>query len=289
MNEIDKKKYKELKEQYHELQNKYFRDKYTLKDKRKHELEDLKDQYKIDRLSLYKPLKAEKYRIKIEKKKRNRLLNEAPKRHLLEEIGSAITHGIGVIIGIVFLILMILKANGPWAMVAAITYGTCFILQMLFSCLYHSFRNGTKVKRIFRRFDYSSIYLQIGGSFAPLWLIYMENRMWGLSWGITLFFIQWALIIMGITFVSIFGPGRHKWIHFTLYFVIGWSAIIFIPSWIQYDLPLLFWILGGGVIYSLGMIPFAALRKKPTAHFIWHFVVLIGAIFMWIGMYLYIF
>ena len=42
-------------------------------------------------------------------RKRNRELNEAPKRSVLEEIGNSITHGVGTIFAIVALILMILK------------------------------------------------------------------------------------------------------------------------------------------------------------------------------------
>ena len=46
-------------------------------------------------------------------------------------------------------------------------------------------------------------------------------------------------------------------------------------------------ILGGGVIYSLGVIPFT--MKKNVAHFIWHFFVLGGAVVQWIGIYLVIY
>ena len=281
--------YKELLKKYHDLEIKYINDKYAIIDEKKIELEALKDQYKIDRLMIEQPLKAEKYRRKVEKKKENRRLNEAPKRNTLEEIGNAITHGLGAIAGIVFLILMVMKANGWQSMTAAIVYGTCFFFQMLFSCLYHSFRHGTRVKRLFRRFDYISIYLQIGGTYAPLYLLYMPEHMWGMTTGLVFFIVQWVLIATGITFVAVFGPGRIRWLHFTMYFVIGWSGILFFPYWVIDDLPLLFWILGGGIVYTLGMIPFAALHKKPVAHFIWHFVVLAGAILMWVGIYLHVF
>ena len=281
--------YKELLKKYHDLEIKYINDKYAIIDEKKIELEALKDQYKIDRLMIEQPLKAEKYRLKVEKKKENRRLNEAPKRNTLEEIGNAITHGLGAIAGIAFLILMVMKANNWQSMTAAIVYGTCFFFQMLFSCLYHSFRHGTRVKRLFRRFDYISIYLQIGGTYAPLYLLYMPEHMWGMTTGLVFFIVQWVLIATGITFVAVFGPGRIRWLHFTMYFVIGWSGILFFPYWVRDDLPLLFWILGGGIVYTLGMIPFAALHKKPVAHFIWHFVVLAGAILMWVGIYLHVF
>lgn len=285
----NKDEYKELRSRYKENKRKYREDRFRIKDEKKLELEHRHDDYVIDKLTIEKPLKAEKYRLKVERKYRNRLLNEAPKRRTLEEIGNSITHGVGALVGILFLVLMILKSHDALSLTAAIIYGSCFFLQMLFSCLYHAFRSGTKAKRLFRRFDYSSIYLALGGTFAPLYLIYMIEKMWGFYWGIGLFAVQWAIIVTGITFVGVFGPGRLRWLHFTLYFLVGWSAIMFIPTWIRLDLPLFLFILGGGLTYTLGMIPFAALKKKTSAHFIWHFVVLAGSILMATGIYLYVF
>ena len=285
---MSKTEYKDLKKEYSDLKLEYIRNKNKIKDQKRDELLTLKEEYKLNKLKIEKPLKAEKYALKIEQKRINRQKNEPPRRHLLEEIGNSVTHGVGAIIALVCLVLMLLKANTTLEYVACSIYGTCFFLQMLFSCLYHSFRGGSTVKRIFRRFDYSSIYLQIGGTFAPLFLIYMNEHMWGLTASLIFFCIQWALIITGITFVGVFGPGRLRWLHFSLYFLIGWSAIIFIPYWINDNLPLFLWILGGGLVYTIGMIPFAALKGKPTAHFIWHFFVLIGAIIQWVGIYLYL-
>ena len=53
------------------------------------------------------------------------------------------------------------------------------------------------------------------------------------------------------------------------------------------SLPLFFFMLGGGLLYTLGIIPFA-IRKKG-AHFIWHFFVLFGAVTHWFGIYLFLY
>lgn len=281
---------KQLKEEYRALRSAYFYDKWEIKDKAKSDINDRKYKYKRDKIAVKSPLKAARYEERIERRKRNRILNDAPKRRTIEEIGNATTHGVGAIVAMVCTSLMILKSyENTLHLTAAIIYGTCFIFQMLFSCLYHSFRGGTTVKRIFRRFDYSTIYLQIGGTFAPLYLIYMMEHMWGPVYAYSLFGTQWALIVLGITFVAIFGPGRVRWVHYTLYFVLGWSGIMFLPSWWTNCIPLLVYILTGGVIYTLGMIPFGIFKNKPIAHFIWHFVVLAGSLLMWTGIYLYVF
>lgn len=219
------------------------------------------------------------------KEKRKQLireLNEPPRLTVLEEIGNAVTHGVGAALAVIGFIFLMLKSDTGLKVIAACIYGMSLFFLMLMSCLYHSFKSGSGAKRLWRRFDYCSIYLLIGGTFAPLYLVY-----WGNTLGIVLCIIQWSLIILGIVMVSVFGPGRLRWLHFTLYFVIGWSGLIFIPGWIKNDMPLLWMILIGGVIYTVGMVPFV--REKKYDHFVWHFFVLIGAILHWIGIYLYVY
>ncbi len=233
---------------------------------------EIKEAEREEKAILKAPIKAE-----------NRRKNEAPQRPLLEEIGNSVTHGVGAIWAIVALILMLLKSDKGLKITASIVYGLCMILMMLMSCLYHAFRSGSRVKRIWRRFDYSSIYLLIGGTFAPLFLVY-----WGDTLGIVLFIVQWVLIVTGITFVCVFGPGRIRWLHYTLYFAIGWSGVMFLPDFINNNLPLLWTILGGGLVYTIGMIPFA-LKKVKSAHFIWHFFVLAGAIVQYFGILFFVY
>lgn len=222
---------------------------------------------------------------KIDKENRRqyyRKLNEPPKLTILEEIGNAITHGIGASLAIVGFVLLLLKSDTGIKIMATCVYGISLFILMLMSCLYHSFKSGSTVKRIWRRFDYSSIYLLIGGTFAPLYLVY-----WGNTIGIVLFCVQWGLIVFGITMISIFGPARFTWIHFTLYFTIAWSGLIILPNLLHNNKPLLWTILIGGIIYTLGMIPFS--RDKKYDHFIWHFFVVAAAIIHWFGIYLYIY
>ena len=208
--------------------------------------------------------------------------NEPPKLSLLEEIGNSVTHGIGAALSIVAFILMLLKSDTSLKVMASCFYGICLILLFTMSCLYHAWKNGLFVKKLWRRFDYSSIYLLIGGTFAPMCLVY-----WGNTKGIVMFCIQWALIVMGITFIGVFGPARVKPLHYTLYFLIGWSGLLFVPDMIKHDMWLFILILGGGILYTIGMIPFG-LRRKGS-HFIWHIFVLLGAAAQWLGIYLFVY
>jgi hemolysin III len=62
---------------------------------------------------------------------------------------------------------------------------------------------------------------------------------------------------------------------------------MFIPDWFRNDKPLLGWIVGGGIVYTLGMIPFV--KDTKGMHFIWHIFVMLGAALHWFGMYLYVY
>lgn len=216
------------------------------------------------------------------KKNTNIKKNEPPKRSVLEEIGNAVTHGVGAVLAILALVLLIIKSDTTNKMVASIIYGISMIFMMLMSCLYHSFKSGSKVKRIWRRFDYTSIYLLIGGTFAPMLLVFFYEYHPILS--LVIFILDWVIIITGLTIVCVFGPGRVKVLHFTLYILLGWCGVIFLPKLITNNTELFFYILGGGIVYTIGIIPFAL--NKKSAHFIWHFFVLGGAIVQFIGIYL---
>ncbi|MBQ8371653.1 MAG: hemolysin III family protein [Clostridia bacterium] len=211
-------------------------------------------------------------------------LRDPPKRGLLEEIGNSTTHGVGAVFAIVALVLMCIRADGARAYVGAALYSFGLFTMFTMSCLYHSFRHGSAVKRLFRRFDYSCIYLLIGATFAPILLAYVEN----FTLGLVFLIIQWAVIATGISLVGVFGPARLRFIHIPLYLVLGWCGVFFIPEMIMRgDLYLLGFILGGGVVYSLGLIPF--MLKKKVAHFIWHFFVLAGAVVQWVGVFITIY
>ena len=213
------------------------------------------------------------------KKEKQKLRKEPPTRSTLEEVGNAVTHGIGALLGIAGLILLLVHSDTGTKLYASLVYGLCFIMMFLMSCLYHSFRWGTGVKRLWRRFDYISIYLLIGGTFTPLWLLF-----WGETSGVLYCIAEWALIMAGITVIGIFGPEKAQKIHITLYIILGWLGLIFLPKMLNENLLLFWFTLAGGILYTLGIIPFA--MKKSGAHFIWHFFVLFGAVVHWFGIYI---
>ena len=123
---------------------------------------------------------------------KEKLLNA--KDRIISEIWNAITHGIGVVLGVVFLVMLILRSIGEknlTALVAYCIYGACFILMFLMSTLYHAIQHK-KAKSVLRIFDHISIYYFIAGSFTPPILLLTDD------WQRILFLVlMWALAILG--------------------------------------------------------------------------------------------
>lgn len=208
---------------------------------------------------------------------------DPPRRGVLEEIGNSVTHGVGAVFAIVAIVLMMVFADEPMEYLGAAFYSFGLFVMFSMSCMYHAFPHGSVVKRIFRRFDYSSIYLLIGATFAP---ILLADIKWPL--GIVFFIIQWSIIVTGITFIGVFGPTKLRKLHIPLYLILGWSGLMLLPEmFLNHGVWYITSILGGGAVYSLGIIPFVL--KKGPSHFIWHFFVLAGAVVQWIGILAFIY
>ena len=215
---------------------------------------------------------------RLERRERIKRRNEPPCLSLGEEIFNAISHGTGALLAAAGLVLLLCRSDTVLEIMASCFYGISMVLMMCMSSLYHSMRSGSSVKRVCRRFDYTSIYLLIGGTFAPIFLVYLGGTL-----GLVLFCVQWGVILCGMTLVLALGPGCLRPVHFTLYFLLGWSGVLFLPSFLRNAPELLQFIFFGGVLYTLGMIPFV--RKKKYDHCVWHLFVLIAAALHFWGIY----
>lgn len=204
--------------------------------------------------------------------------------YLLDNIFSAITHGIGFGLAVAGLVILIVKAahtGSPMRVVTFTIYGSCLVLLYLFSTLYHSLV-FTRAKNIFQIFDHSSIFLLIAGSYTPYSLVAI-----GGAWGWTLFGLIWGLTIFGIIYY-IFNRGKHVILDTILYVVMGWLVILS-GSYLYVRLsPTGFWLLvSGGIAYTIGAILFS-MRNVPFIHTIWHLFVMLGSILMYFSVLLYV-
>ncbi len=208
-----------------------------------------------------------------------------------EEIANAISHGIMAIFGIVAMILLLIKSDSNIKVISAIIFGFGMVNLYTMSTIYHALFHKT-AKGIFQRFDHLSIYILIGATFAPSLLLLPELQeplfgITGLGLGPVLFIVQWILIAIGVVFKSIWIKKYMK-LHLFLYLAMGWSALIFVKQLFAYE-PGAFWfILAGGLAYSIGVI-FYTQPKIKYFHFIWHIFTAAGTILHFFMIYLYLY
>jgi len=90
------------------------------------------------------------------------------------------------------------------------------------------------------------------------------------------FGILWAIVAIGAT-MKIMSPKRQpKWI-VLLYLVMGWTIAFILPATLRYIPERGLWfILAGGLAYSVGII-FYLWRRMKFSHALWHLFVIGGS------------
>lgn len=209
-----------------------------------------------------------------------------------EEIANSISHGLMALFGIYALIALLLKSDNGWKVASSLIFGLSIIILYSMSTLYHALA-FTRSKNLFKRFDHLSIYLLIGGTFAPNLLLLpslRENPMFGidgfLDKGLFLFICQWVLIIFGVVIKSIWVK-KYQALHVAIFLLIGWSGLYFIVDLYHFEPAAMYLILFGGVSYSIGVI-FYSLSSKKYFHFIWHIWVALGTVLQFLAIYTYL-
>lgn len=203
------------------------------------------------------------------------------------EMANAISHGLGIFLGIIFLLMLIIpsvKSGNVLKVVAFSIYGGCFIFLFLMSTIYHAVQSE-KIKKILRIFDHVSIYYFIAGSFTPVILLLTRGRF-------RLFFIIliWAIAIFGTVFkiTTYKNYDKLKTISVIIYIAMGWLSVFLIkPIVTNTTWKFMFLLVLGGLVYTGGTYFYKSKRFKYS-HVIWHFFVLAASIIHFIAFYLYI-
>lgn len=208
----------------------------------------------------------------------------------IREPGSAITHFIGMISAIIATAPLLLKAHrasNPVNMSAMTIFIVSMILLYGASTAYHSVMLPDKFIRIFRKVDHMMIFILIAGSYTPVCLIVLGGKL-----GNMLLSIVWSIAIVGI-FIKAFWITCPKWFSSALYIAMGWTCLLAFTQIRNALAPdAFFWLVAGGVIYTVGGIIYALKlplfnrrHKAFGSHEIFHLFVMGGSICHFIFMY----
>ena len=201
-------------------------------------------------------------------------------QNLGEEIANSVTHGIGVLLSVAALVLLVVAAslNGDAIRIVSFSiFGFTLINLYLSSTLYHAFP-WPSVKRLFRILDHASIYLLIAGSYTPVCLIVLEGVV-----GWTLFGVVWGLAVLGIL-SKIFLMHKLKILSVVFFLMMGWCLVfVWKPLLLNLSKGMEFWLIAGGLCYSVGVV-FYANKNLKYSHAIWHLFVMGGSLCHFFGM-----
>ncbi len=148
-------------------------------------------------------------------------------------------------------------------------FGATMVVLYLTSALYHALP-ASRAKQVFRGLDHAAIFLLIAGTYTPFTLGALAG-----GWGWTLFGVVWGLALLGILLKAARGM-RHPRLSMFLYLAMGWLVVVAlkpvllgVPSWG------VFWLLAGGLAYTIGAIFYSARRIRYN-HLVWHLFVMAG-------------
>jgi hemolysin III len=173
--------------------------------------------------------------------------------------------------GAITLIDLAAHRADPMRLVSFSVYGATLCLLYLASTLYHSTRG--RAKAVLQKCDHCAIYLMIAGTYTPFALVTLN----GTSDGWTLFGAVWSLAIVGILQELWIAKGMRV-TSLAIYLIMGWLALVALTpliealSWNGFA-----WLLGGGLIYTVGVVFYLFDERFRHWHGIWHLFVLAGS------------
>ena len=189
-----------------------------------------------------------------------------------EEIANSVSHGVGLLAAVAAAPVLVVAAvwrGSAAGIVGASVFAATIVMLYFTSTLYHALP-GNRAKRVFRVLDHGAIFLLIAGTYTPFTLGVLRG-----AWGWTLFGLVWGLALAGVVLKTA-GGVRYPMLSTSVYLAMGWLALIAVkPLWHRVPIWGLFWLLAGGIAYTVGVAFFAAKRVRYS-HFVWHLFVIVG-------------
>jgi hemolysin III len=183
------------------------------------------------------------------------------------------THLAGAVLaltGATVLVVMAAQKADPWRIVSFAVYGATLFALYLVSTLYHGLRG--RAKDVFRKLDHCSIYLLIAGTYTPFALVTLNG-----PWGWSLFGAVWGLAAVGIVQECWLARGA-RLPSLAIYVLMGWLAVVALaPLFDALGWTGLAWVVGGGLVYTLGIAFYLYDERVPHFHGIWHLFVMGGS------------
>lgn len=202
----------------------------------------------------------------------------------VEELANTLTHGFGLglsVIGFIVLVVLAGISGDGMSIAGCVVYGLSLVILYAASTMYHVTTSLLLKKRL-QIVDHCCIYLLIAGSYTPFGIV-IAGDAYG-RWLMTAF---WGIAIFGII-VKLIVRDRFPAINVVSYLVMGWLGVFAVqPLFNALGVMPVALAVAGGVAYSLGVVffPWKSIRHH---HAIFHVFVLLGSIFHYAAVVLYV-
>ena len=164
------------------------------------------------------------------------------------------------------IVLVALSPDTTTRIGSAVFTGSALLLFTV-SAIYHTGTWSPRTWAFLRRFDHSNIFVLIAGSYTPLALILLQG-----TERVVLLTTVWTCAVLGVLF-RVFWTDAPRWLYTPIYIAMGWSALFFIPGFIDgatsrlgtgMAIGVLVLIAAGGVLYTLGGAVYGFKYPNPS-------------------------
>ncbi len=158
-----------------------------------------------------------------------------------------------IVMGIVLIVL----AEGRLAEWTTAVFALSSITLFGTSALYHRGHWTETVMGLFRRADHANIFLLIAGTYTPVAALTLAPKQAMIVLGII-----WTGALAGIAVKSLW-PWAPRWIGVSLYILLGWGAVMYLPAFWAANAAVMILIVAGGLAYTVGAVFYATKRPNP--------------------------
>lgn len=145
-----------------------------------------------------------------------------PERTRLERFAHGLTHGIGLGLSTISLVLLVAfsaaKGNA-WHLASFTVFGVTLVLMYVAFALYYR-REETEWKLTLRKYAHAAVFLVIAGTATPFLVVSMRG-----PWGWSLFGVVWGVCTVGVALQFLFS-GRYRVATVLAYLLVGVLAVV---------------------------------------------------------------
>ena len=205
-----------------------------------------------------------------------------------EEIFNMVTHIVGGGLGVVYLVLCVIFSalhGNVWGVVSSAIYGASVIALFTMSSVYHGVKPGT-AKKVLQVLDHCTIYFMIAGTYTPIMLSLLRKTKPVTAW--VVFGVVWGIAALAITLTAI-DLKKYNTFSMICYIGMGWCVILtVVPVYKALTFWGFMWLLGGGIMYTIGAVLYGIGAKKRYIHSVFHIFVVLASIMHFICIFFYV-